>query len=218
MSRLPSLLSSLLLWVRRRTDVPDGAVAFSYGRDARVTSWAMLAASLVETAAVHLLLPWPAVRLVLLVAGVASIVLLLAVLADTAVRPHLLTDHHLRLRAGSRLTVDVPLHVVTTVGRRRHEAGQAVELVDGVLVVASGQQTDVELQLDPPQHWTVDGRTGPVERIRFAADAPADVVAAVRGKVDGRSRPDPAGCGTQTCTTDPHSPACCRVQESRGCR
>lgn len=156
-------------------------MTFGYGRDARLTGWAVLAVTVVETAAVHLLLPWPAVRLVLLASGVLATLLLLATLADSAVRPHLLTDDHLRLRAGSRLVVDVPLADVAAVGRRRGQAEQAVELADGVLVLASGQQTDVELRLHAPQWWEAGGLAGQVASIRFAADAPAEVVAALRG-------------------------------------
>lgn len=179
-TRVRVLLHSLVLWLRRRTDVPPGSVAIGYGRDARLTGWALFAVSAVETAAVHMLVPWDAVRAVLLLAGVVATVLLLASLADTAVRPHLLTGDVLRLRAGSALAVDVPLVAIASVARRRAETARPVGLADGVLVLGSGGQTDVELVLAAPLHLAAGRHVGEVTTVRFAADVPAATVNAVQ--------------------------------------
>jgi len=155
------LLTSLLLRLRgRQQGVPPGATALAYGRDERVTGKALLAASAVELAAVHLLL--------------------LALLADTAVRPHVLTPEALRLRAGSGVDVTVPLDAVTGAGLHRADAARRVALDGAVLVLGSGGQTQVELQLSRPLPVQAGRVGGTVRAVRFSVDDPAGAVAAVR--------------------------------------
>ena len=172
---------ALLLRLRGRQDgVPDGATAIAYGRDERVTDKALLAVSLVELVAVHLLLPWPLVRLVLLVVSALGCLLLLALLADTTVRPHVLATHGLRLRAGSAVDVTVPLDAVAGVALRRADAARRVALDGDALVLGSGGQTQVELELSRSLPVRAGRVSGTARVVRFSADDPAAAVAAVR--------------------------------------
>ena len=172
---------SLLLWSRRRLDgVVPGATPLPYGRDARVTAYALLAASLVEVVAVELVVPWPAVRGALLVLGVYGVVGVLAWIADLGVRPHVLTGEGLRLRAGSLAEVTLPLESIASAGSRLGAAEGTVALTDGVLTLAVGPQTTLEVRLREPRHVAVGRVAGTVSAVRVAADDPAVAAAAIR--------------------------------------
>lgn len=181
------LLNALGRWLRRRPDVPPGATPLPVGRDERVTGWALLVASLVEMAAVHLLLPWPAVRTVLLVVSAYGTVLLVALLADRAIRPHLLLADALRLRAGGAVDVSLPLSAVGGVALRRRDAPRPVAFDDGALVLASGGQTQLEVSLTAPLTLRGGRREGNVTAVRFSADDPPAAAAAVRTRLTDRA-------------------------------
>jgi hypothetical protein len=167
------LLQSLVLWMRRRHDVPPGATALPYGREGRVLGLALLAASVIEVVAVELVVPWPGVRLVLLVLGLYGVLAVLGWVADLSVRPHVLTAESLRLRLGSATEVDVPLAAVERVSRRLRGAEGTVTLADGTLVLAVGNQTQIEVRLTEPLEVTVGRRAGTVQVVRFSVDDPA---------------------------------------------
>ncbi len=183
---MTGLARSLLLRLRRRQDVPPGAQPIAYGRDERVTGAAMLAVSVVELVAVHLLLPWPTVRLVLLVVSALGCVLLVALQADTAVRPHVLGGGALRLRAGSAVDVGVPLDAIAGVALRRADAPRRVVLDGDVLALGSGGQTQVELALSRPLAVRAGRVGGTVQVVRFSADDPLAALRAVRAGCEAR--------------------------------
>ena len=97
-----------------------------------------------------------------------------------AVRPHVLTPEALRLRAGSGVDVTVPLDAVTGAGLHRADAARRVALDGAVLVLGSGGQTQVELQLSRPLPVQAGRVGGTVRAVRFSVDDPAGAVAAVR--------------------------------------
>ena len=171
------LLAGLWLRLRGRRDVAPGATALARGRDERVTGTALLVASLVELVAVHLLLPWPAVRLVLLVVSAYGCVLLLALLADSVVCPHLLTDDELRLRGVGGVDVRDLLAAVVGASLRRADAAARPVLEGEALLLGSGGQTQVELALREPLLLRAGRVEGAVRRVRFAVDDPAAAVA-----------------------------------------
>lgn len=173
-------MHSLALWVRRRRhEVPSGASAFGYGRDGRALGLVLLAVSLVEVVAVELVVPWPAVRLGLLVLGIYGVVLVLGFLASAAVRPHVLTDEVLRLRCATWADVPVPLAAITAVHRRLRAAEGMVDLADGVLVLAPAGATSLEVVLDAPREVRAGRRSGPARIVRFSADDPTATAAAI---------------------------------------
>src|SRR5699024_7929669 len=67
--------ASLGRWVARRPDVPDGAVAIGYSRGTLGVPVALVIAALIELVAVHLLIPWPIVRLVLDLLGIYGLLM-----------------------------------------------------------------------------------------------------------------------------------------------
>lgn len=181
------LARSLVLWVRRRTDgVPPGAVVIPYGREDRPVAIALLLLSLGELVLVELVVPWPTVRAALLVLGVYGLVLVLAMIADSVVRPHVLTRDSLRLRVGAWADVTLPLSRVTGARVQRGSADEWVSVADGCLVLAAGGSTHAVLTLDGPYDVRVGRRAGPVATMRFSADEPAAAVAAVREAIAAR--------------------------------
>lgn len=82
------IFASLSRWVTRRPDVSAGAVPIGYARDNVGMPIALAVAATIELVAVHLLVPWPVVRLVLDLLGVYGLLMVLGWLAGRIVRPH----------------------------------------------------------------------------------------------------------------------------------
>lgn len=182
------LWSSLVQLARgRRHGVPDGAVAISYDVALRPVGLLLVGLSVVELAVLELVVPWQPVRLVLLVLGAWTLLLVLGITAANIVRPHVVTAEHLRLRFGTFAEVQIPLDRVATAAVRRRDApsSKALLLDAGVLVIGVSGTTDVDVDLTQPT--VVQTSRGPVtvQAARFAADQPA---AAVRALAD-RLRP-----------------------------
>lgn len=181
------LVHSLLLWARRRQHgVPPGAVAITYGRDDRAVGLALLTVSLVELVVVELVIPWPTVRLALFLLGVYGVVVVLGLLAGPVVRPHVLTEDSLRLRVGTWADVTLPLDAITTVVRRRGNADGLVTFAGSTLVLAVGNQTQLDLDLDRPHQLHVGRRSGTVHCVRVSADDPGAAVTAITNAVLAR--------------------------------
>ncbi len=181
------LVHSLLLWARgRQHGVPPGAVAIAYGRDDRAVGLALLTVSLVELVVVELVIPWPTVRLVLFLLGVYGVVVVLGFIAGPVVRPHVLTEDSLRLRVGTWADVTLPLDAITEVARRRGNADGLVTFVDSTLVLAVGNQTQLDLGLDRPQQVRAGRRSGTVHSVRVSADDAGAAAIAIRTAVLAR--------------------------------
>lgn len=112
-------LASLGRWIVRRPDVPAGAVTIGYSRGTLGLPIAMVIAALIELVAIHLLVPWPMVRLVLDLLGVYALIVVLGWLAGRIVRPHLLLGDELVLRSGPHVCARVPFNAVASVRRDR---------------------------------------------------------------------------------------------------
>lgn len=124
-------VASLGRWIARRPDVPRGAVAIGYSRGTLGMPLMMVAAALIELVAIHLLVPWPTVRLVLDLLGVYALIVVLGWLAGRIVRPHLVVGGELAaggglaaggelvLRSGPAVCARVPLDAVSSVRRDR---------------------------------------------------------------------------------------------------
>ncbi|MFF2997932.1 hypothetical protein ACFVTC_25780 [Streptomyces sp. NPDC057950] len=96
-------LHGLGLWVlRRRHQVPDDARAVAYTGPRTAMMYGLLFVSVIETTLPAMVIPWPLVHAVLLVADVYAVVLLLALRAGCVVRPHVVgPDGSPRLRYGT---------------------------------------------------------------------------------------------------------------------
>lgn len=177
--------ASLGQWVlRRKHGVRPGDLAAGYTGPQTAMMYGMVFVSVIETFALALLIPWPAVHRVVLVLDVYGIVLLLGLHAACVTRPHVVgADGSLRIRYGALFDLSVPPDAVASVRvDRRYPEGRLVTVSeDGVLDLIVGSQTTVTLELKRPLAFTRPlGARGTARTIRFHADDPRTLVGALR--------------------------------------
>jgi hypothetical protein len=171
------------LWwaVRRRSAVGPDDVPLHYAGRFGLVLGAVTALGVLETAVVHVLLPWETARWVLLAVSLYALVWVLGCGLSLFQHPHLLRDDELVLRFGRFRTVAVPLAGLVAV-RRSVESEHKRTLVrdGGRLVLSVMGDTDVEVRFDPPVR--VAGQDEPVSRVAFWADDPQAVVRLLRDR------------------------------------
>ena len=135
-----------------------------------------------ETAVVHVLVPWPAGRWALFAASVYALVWCVGFGLSLRQHPHLLRDDELVLRFGHFRSVVVPLAGLAAVRRSVESGHRRTVLSEGDrLAVSVMGDTNVELTFDPPVR--VPGQPRPVARVAFFADEPRAAVRELRGRV-----------------------------------
>src|SRR5699024_6547026 len=187
--------ASLGRWIARRPDVPASVIPIGYSRGTLSTPVALSIVAGIELIAVHLLIPWPIVRLILDLGGLYALLMILGLLAGRIVRPHVLTADALVLRSGPNVCVRVPLDALAQVRCDRQIGSSAAEIVGddhAVLVLAGPDGTSVTLELTrsvsarvPTYPW-VTPKWREVSSIRMHVDAPDAAVELLQDAVDSR--------------------------------
>ncbi|WP_222266210.1 hypothetical protein [Modestobacter marinus] len=178
------LWQSLWWAVRRRRAVTPGQTAFSATSRIGVMLWATIALTPVEMAAVHVLLPWQSVRVVVLVVSLVSLVWMVGFALALQQRPHVLDSERLIVRFGSlrevvvRLADVVDARAATTVDHRR-----SLEVADRRVALSVLGESSVRLQLRPGAAVGLDGGSVAAEQVLFFADDPRGLVRALRALV-----------------------------------
>lgn len=175
------------LWrvVRGRPRVPAGWRGFGYLRGTLVVPLALLAVAVVEIVALHLLLPWPAVRVVVLVVEVWGILLVAGILAGRAANPHLLGPDALVLRWGYEDIARIPLAQVSAVSRCSAPTRTRSGVEDGAVTLAFFEPANIQVEFtaEIPAQWSdrLLGSTPPqqVRRAFLYLSDPEEFVAAV---------------------------------------
>lgn len=166
------------LWraVRRRSR-PDGGTALPYTDRIAVMLWTTVGIGVVETAVVHLLVPWPTLRWVLLVLSGYGLLWLVGLVCSLRQHPHVLGDAELVLRFAHLRGTRVPLDGLVA-ARRDVRTGHRhnVERLGGTLSLSVAGETSVELAFDPPVEVEVRGGSGRYDTVRFFADDPRAAV------------------------------------------
>ncbi|MGW5395607.1 hypothetical protein [Streptomyces sp. NPDC003952] len=177
---------ALVRWALRRPPhgVRPGDHAAPYTGPQTAMMYGLVFVSLIETVALALLIPWPAVHRVVLVLDVYGVVLVLALHAACVTRPHVVrADGTLRIRYGALFDLTVPPDAVAAVRvDRRYPEGRLVTLSeDGVLDLIVGSQTTVTVELARPLPFRRPlGARAEARVIRFHADEPRALVEALR--------------------------------------
>lgn len=117
-------------WILRRPHVPVGATPL-YARRGTLavpTVFAVLCGG--EIVLLHLLIPWPVVRVIVDLVGVLGLVSVLGMAAAPAVRPHLLFPDRLELRVGGRRVGTVPRELIGVAQPQRRLHPTAPELTE----------------------------------------------------------------------------------------
>ncbi|HYH88877.1 MAG TPA: hypothetical protein VEX67_06570 [Solirubrobacteraceae bacterium] len=185
---------SLFLWVTRRVPgLGPGAHAFSYARQVSPIIGAFIFVSLVELPVVHLLLPWEAVRIGVLVISVWGLLWMVGLLASMKVFPHLIDDAGLRIRYGTTTDIRIPWEAVASVTARRRSVptGRHVHLEHGddgatVANVAVMKQTRVDVVLRRPTAIALPDGTEELTGVRFYVDDAGGFVATARERLADR--------------------------------
>ncbi|ORJ97521.1 hypothetical protein A6F55_21110 [Prescottella equi] len=142
---------------------------------------AFLVASIVEAAAVHLLVPWPWLRAVLLVATGASIIATACWFAARAVHPHLVTSDTLTLRSGRATVLCVDRERIVRVVQTRRFDHTTQSIHDGRLHLPGPDGTVIDIDFDSPIPVETRGRGGiPQQEVTGASlhvDTPRDLCA-----------------------------------------
>jgi hypothetical protein len=161
----------------------------------------------VEVLFFELVIPWPWLRLLLLVVAVYSFIWLLGLYASLVVLPHRLEPSALRLRYGALAEGRIPYTAIATAERARRSApggrdGARVADEGGAraLYLGVGGRTDLTLRLREPQTFSgLRGPTPPVETVHLATDDPDRLARALAERIGAASPtavPQPASRAT----------------------
>lgn len=184
---------SLILWTaRRRPGSTPTTQSFTYARDLTPMLCAFIFVSVLEIPIVHLLLPWPSVRLAALVLSVWGLLWMLGYIAALRIYPHLVGDEDLRVRYGTTAEVRIPWTAVSAVSleRDRVDSNRAVVLDDGVARMAILKQTRIRVDLHGPTPVRLPDGVREIECLKLYADRPAELVTAARARL---AAAEPAG-------------------------
>lgn len=183
------MLRALWLAVRGRRDLRPGETPMRYGKPLRAVLLVLLVVDGGMVLLLHFVLPWPTVRTVMLLLGLAGVVWIVAFLCTFSVYPHAVSPQRLRLRFAAMSDVSIPLDRIGSV--RLHSTGwetsRNVDVVDGTLVLPIFNSTHVTAELTEPLEIELRRQPVRVERVAFAPDDPAaarDAVAAAQLAAD----------------------------------
>lgn len=163
---------ALLSW-RKPADVPEGAIGFAYHRYLAPMIWVLLALQTIELSVVHLLVMlWtPTVAWVLLALSVWGALWIVALLKSLRLRPVLLTDKGVRVRAGLLIDVLVPFDRIAAVcGPSDVTEVKAKTTLNAALL----SWPDIVFHLHEPMRVSGPlGRERLIDKVAFKLDDPA---------------------------------------------
>lgn len=160
---------ALLSW-GRPADVPSGATGFAYHRYLAPMIAVLLVLQLIELSVVHLLVMlWsPTLAYVLLAISAWGVLWILALLKSLRLRPILLTEQGVRVRAGLLIDVTVPFDRIAAV--REPSGGQEVK-AKTTLNAALLAWPSIVIELREPMRLPGPlGRERLVEKVAFKLD------------------------------------------------
>lgn len=171
---------SLGRWVIRRPDVPTGATAIGYSQLAGPMILLWIFGSAVEVVVVDVVVSrWvPGLRIPLLAVGIWGVLWMIGLYAAYQVRPHVLTDAHLRAQGGLRSSVTVPLASIAAARSVEHELPgivKALHLDDDLLLLGVSSRTNLELVLNGPTALVTSQGELTASRVGLWVDEPRDI-------------------------------------------
>ncbi|MEW1601953.1 hypothetical protein C1708_23025 [Streptomyces sp. DH-12] len=178
------LMASLALWLARRTHGVREGTAFGYARGEKAMMFGIAFVCVVETVAMSVLLAdRPTLHAVVLFLDVYTVVVVIALYAASAVRPHVVGPDGLRVRRAVHVDLRIPRERIASV---RRELRMTHAEADGELNLAVGSQTTVTVELaEPVAHRSFFGRARDVRVLRFHADDADGLVRALTAAAPG---------------------------------
>ncbi|MFD4352149.1 hypothetical protein ACFWPX_06300 [Nocardia sp. NPDC058518] len=182
---------SLARVVARRPDT-GGGTPIRYAGAVSAIIWAFIVVSAVEIPAVHLLIPWPAARIVALGLGVWGLLWMAGMLAAHHMYPHVLIGDLLRVRYLRRVGLDIALADIRAVRHdlRAYDGAKSLQLIgtgDETLAVIIGSSTNIRVILTQPQTFHTPQGDFTVSTVAFWADDPQPTVAKIRAAMLDRA-------------------------------
>ncbi|TCJ99742.1 hypothetical protein [Nocardia alba] len=182
---------SLARAVTRRPDTLGGT-PIRYAGAVSATFWAFIVVSAVEIPAVHLLIPWPAARIVALGLGIWGLVWMIGMLAAHHMHPHVLTDESLRVRYLRRVVLDIAPVEIRAVRHdlRAYDGAKSLQLTgpgDETLTVIIGSATNIRVILTEPRTFHTPHGDFTVGAVAFWADDAQAAVAKIRTAIPDRA-------------------------------
>lgn len=189
------LYAAIGRWILRRRGVPDDTEPWGYGQLVTPVLWLWVFGGVVETIALHFIIPWEHVRLVVDILDVWGVIWMLGMLASYRVYPHLLAADELRVRNGVSHDVHVPLAAIASAAATEQDLPSSIrslQLTDGdggthVSVGVSGR-TNVTLRLDEPTLLGTAKGTVSAVAVSLWVDDPRAFTARIRSAAQMTSR------------------------------
>jgi hypothetical protein len=183
-----NIYKSLLRWILRRPSVPPGSTPLNYAQMVTPVLALWIFGSAVEIPVVHVLMPWDALRIPLLLLGVWGLMWMVGFLAGLRSYPHLLDVDALRVRNGPMHDIAIPLVEIerATSGEKSLPSSMWVlqpESTDGGVhlnVTVSGQ-VNVHLALRQPLSIRTRKGRMTITALSFWVDEPREVAARLSG-------------------------------------
>lgn len=181
---------SLVLALAGKRQVPAGVAFFGYTKGVMAVPVAIVMVSLVELVAVHLLVPWQWLRIVLLISSIWGVLFVAGFFAARIVNPHLVSHDDLTLRWGLQTVLSTPLSNVVSAGRHANHAATQPDVEGNRLILTQFQSTNVMLRFAEPvvteapvpkKHRPVDVR---VTEVQLFVDEPGAFLHAVAPSPD----------------------------------
>ena len=192
-----NIYKSLLRWLLRWPSIPAGFEPVGYAQLATPVLALWIFGSALELPLVHVLVPWPAVQIPLLIIGAWGLLWMLGVLAGLRSYPHLFGFDTVHVRNGALHDIVIPWEAIAqvTTGDRSLSSSmwvlqpQETEHGTHLNVAVSGQ---VNVHLAFREQLTVRTRKGDmvVSGVSLWVDEPRLVAARIRREVESRVRPD----------------------------
>ena len=134
----------------RRNGVDSTTRGFNYAKGTLAIPITLGIATVIEAGAIHMLIPWQWLRILLLIASVYALILIAGVFAARIVNPHLVSPQTLLLKWGHRTVLETPLDNIVKIRQiSNHQHMQPA--VDGaLLVLTSFTSTNLRITLSEP--------------------------------------------------------------------
>ena len=173
-----------LLSTGRRDGGSSDTATFGYAKGTMSIPVAFVAASVIEAVAIHFLVPWQWLRVVLLVATVLSLIAIGGWLAGRVVHPHLVSARTVVFRCGTGVRVEVDRSRISRVSMVRRFGETANAIVDDCLVLPGPDGTAVDVGFDRPVSVTLPKRLSKatpttIGGLRLHVDQPGEFCAAL---------------------------------------
>lgn len=176
----------LLLALRKRRLVPEGAAAFGYAKGSYSIPIALIIASMIEMAALHFIIPWQWLRVVLILVNIWGILFVLGLIAGRTVHPHVITDGEFHVNWGRSPILRTPVANIKSATSSVNFLHHQPHMDGGRLFLCSFQSPNVLIEFnepvsaDPPVARKENPKEFRASSIHLFADDPDRLVAAVK--------------------------------------